>query len=370
MTFLTRRTQLLRAASLLLLATTTAVAPAQERHLSSVMIVRCGPTDIRLNKHLLEALLWEPPVVDNLKERFGKDFTRIDRMQIGMPAEHGAGTYQVHLHCSVTVTSNWTAESRKQATDVFVDHLKKRLNEILYVAPVERLSARRDQLRQRHLDNQRRLLELEATLEQDELERSHAHVEYQALSEQLLQVKLAVATEEQVRAHLAQARDKNTDLREHLRKEADKAKRERNDLEEQLITIRSERNLSKTKEAEVDKKIERLKGQLVQIDNGIARWQELGADVQNMLTILLEQLPNCELALQRARAEMASIEDSLTNVRNRCAKAEARKREQTKDRMRIAQLQVDIQVNREQLLEVEGQLARLRPVRYETLTPR
>ncbi|MFT4514102.1 MAG: hypothetical protein ACI89X_001869 [Planctomycetota bacterium] len=90
----------------------------------------------------------------------------------------------------------------------------------------------------------------------------------------------------------------------------------------------------------------------------------------NRLQGQLEQLPTCELTLQRGRAHLSSLQESKQELSDRRAQAKQRAAENTKHGIKAAYLQVDSQVTLELLLDIEAQLARIRPVSYEVLQTR
>lgn len=372
MSHLIRHRQLLAAAILFALATATQSAPAQERVVSTILIIRCGPTDIILNQPLLEALLMEPGATVCLKKEFGDDFKQINAVNALMPVSHNTGTFQVHMTCKAWITGTWNEERREKATKAFVSHVKQRLNDILYEAPLTDLSERRVRLRQSHLNISGQLLAVNAEINQANQRATTAASQFTELNKELLATKLAVATEEHVREHLDKAREQNVATRDGLRKSSQKTARGRNELSNELRELVTRRSVANDKS--LDKKltarINQLQSQLDEISAGLARWTELTADVQNMLTIILEQLPISELALQRARARLASLQDSMADLHARQQMIAQDAAKGPNHGIAAAHLQIDSQVTREQLLEVEAQLARIRPVRYEVLQTR
>ena len=140
-------------------------------------------------------------------------------------------------------------------------------------------------------------------------------------------------------------------------------------MSQELHTLAGDR--AKAADSEEEKKltakIDLLNKRLDQIRNSIAERSELATDMQSMLTIILEQLPNSELALQRAHARHNSIQETLDRLAAEHAKAAEQGTKNSKLAIKVAQLQIDSQVTREQLLDAETQLSRIRPVQYEVL---
>tara|TARA_R110002072_G_scaffold87129_7_gene196731 strand:- start:45531 stop:46652 length:1122 start_codon:yes stop_codon:yes gene_type:complete len=365
----TRSWRLLAAATVLALSIATDIATTQQQTLNTVLIVRCGPTDIEPNQGLLEALIWEPGATSNLTKAFGDQFEGLKSADANHRATHGTGTFQFHIACELSMTGPWDEKRRKMATNALVKHLQTRLDEMLYESPLTRLSKRRDELRNRHFNISANLLEMNAQLEQASQQQAAGSKQLAQLTEQLIDARLAVTTEQHVWNYLAKTREQNVAQRDQLRRAIQNATRERDTLSQELHTLAGDR--AKAADSEEEKKltakIDLLNKRLDQIRNSIAERSELATDMQSMLTIILEQLPNSELALQRAHARHNSIQETLDRLAAEHAKAAEQGTKNSKLAIKVAQLQIDSQVTREQLLDAETQLSRIRPVQYEVL---
>lgn len=371
MTYPTPNRRLLVATALLALTAASEVAPAQKHPLTAVVIARCGPTDIVLNQQLVNALLLEPGVARNLTTTFDHEFRGIESVSVEIPASHGPGTFQLHIWCELTMTGSWDDKKRKKATTAIVKHLRSRLDDMLYESPLMQLSERRDRLRQQHLNLSANLLEVSAQIDHANHLQTVANKQLEEIREQLLAARLAVATEKHVREHLAKSREQNVDMRDILRKSNQKARREHEVLTQGLNDLVQDRAKARDRDSakELTAKINRLSGQLDQIFDGITQRTELAADLQNMLTVILEQLPTSELTLQRAQARLASLLETVAELEARQVRAVKGAAKNSKLAVKAAHMQIDSQVTREQLLELEAQLSRIRPVRYEVLHP-
>ena len=201
----TRSWRLLAAATVLALSIATDIATTQQQTLNTVLIVRCGPTDIEPNQGLLEALIWEPGATSNLTKAFGDQFEGLKSADANHRATHGTGTFQFHIACELSMTGPWDEKRRKMATNALVKHLQTRLDEMLYESPLTRLSKRRDELRNRHFNISANLLEMNAQLEQASQQQAAGSKQLAQLTEQLIDARLAVTTEQRSRMPLANA---------------------------------------------------------------------------------------------------------------------------------------------------------------------
>jgi len=358
------RANLLFAATLL--SCIAATAPAQERHVSGVMIIRCGPSDIILNQHLLEALLHEAKLTDRMKRAFGESFSGITHRTAGMPAAHAAGTFQVHLNIGAKIGGDWDAKQSKKALDVVIKHLEDRLDHMLYEQPYRRLRDRRAELQQRHVKMSARLAELHTRIQRSQQLSERTEERYEAIQNELHAARLDLATEEHVQRHLAETRDENVHLRNHLRGEIADKSSERDQVNNELLAFVA-RAAKAGDQKSMNATIKKLQKRLKSAESGIAKWQELVGDVQSLLTIVLEQLPMSELQLHRTRARVNSLEKAGKDLSKQHERAALDAEKRQHFRAEIEHAEIDRQVVRQQLVEVEGQLARMAPVRYELL---
>lgn len=351
-----------------LLTCIAATAPAQERHIASVLLIRCGPSDIILNQPLLEALLAESPIRDALKEEFGDRYSGLTRMNANMPAAHAAGTFQVHLLVSAKIEGEWNKDARKKTHDIIVDHLKRRLDEMLFKQPHRHLRTRRDELQARLSKHSVLLAEWLADAHKSELRAERARRRFDELQATLHEARLEVATEEKVREHLARTREENVALRDHLRGDIRKRSDERDHAENELLVLMDRATQAKDADKKkLEKTIAKIRGQLKSAEDGINKWQEIVGDVQALLTVALEQLPLSELKLHRMRARLTSLEQASKDIEKAYKRASIDSERSQQLRVRAEHEEINMQVLRQQLIEVEGQLARLTPVRYEIL---
>lgn len=342
------------------------VALAQPRLIGGVMLIRCGPTDIILNQPLLEALLSERKLKERFEETFGENFSGITHRNAKLPAAHAAGTFQVHLTIGATITGEWDTTMRKKGLEVVIDHLQNRLNHMLYEQPYRRLRDRRAELQQRHVKMSAHAAELQNRLEQSQQRSAQTQARYEALQNELHAARLDVATEEYVQRHLAQTRDENVQLRDHLRSEIANKTGERDEASNDLLSLIN-RNAEATDNKALNATIKKLRERLKSAESGIAKWQELVGDVQSLLTVILEQLPMSELKLHRTKARVSSLEKASKELAKERQRVHADSERRQHLIVEIEHSNIDRQVVRQQLLDVERQLARMAPVRYELL---
>lgn len=362
----------------LTLAAAFAVAPAQERCAAGVMLVRYGAGDLVPNEPLIDALLADSELHAAIRE-LGASPGHGLRLLAKLPAAHLPGTCQIHITCQLWA-ADWNDDTAQRAIDLCADHLRRRLTALLYEVPRDELTARAEQLRrsclelatQRSAREQQRdacaarcrgLEDLVHQLEQQALAAQiEARTEQRAMEQLDRLMAEHRARRDQAAAELAQAAAK----RDPLRDRAAVAQMQFHEAEQRL---RARPDDAEARDAlqQLMNQVADLQAQLRDLDAQLASRDLPGEDAQRLLTATLEQIPLATLALQRATARRASIDEQRLAL---AEQLEVARRELAKARVDVdaaEQQSIDLTVFRAQLVEMQGKLARLEPVRLEVL---
>jgi len=362
-------------ASLALLVAPTLVAQdAQTHNVNAVVLIRCGTTTLTLNGRLLESVLLEPATDDALRKALGERFEGAERIHANLPVTQSAGAYQVHMGATIRATGAFSAKDHDDAIDAMLGHLSARVDHLLYHEPKHRLAERRDALRERLHAARNTLVKLRNEQQRTTTVDAELSQELRALNEQLLAVRLDVSTEERAREHLAELRDRNVQMRDKLR--ADRRARQatltelsvaKNELRDLLARAAQE---GRDDVSAIETRLQDTQARAETISTDLTDLGEVLKDVESMLTVVLEQLPQVELKVQRARARLESLEKSYRDLQQRAVVAHDRVEKLGDAAFSIEMAKIDEQVAREQLVAVETQLAQLEQPRYEVLRPR
>ncbi|HEX5052225.1 MAG TPA: hypothetical protein VFZ65_10665 [Planctomycetota bacterium] len=356
---------------------------ASQRLASAVVILQCGATDLVVNQPLLEAIAAEPACHDGLRAALGDAMQRVNSVAIQLPAPHAAGTFQLHLTAQLSMRGPWTGQQQDAAVDAIFAHLQRRLGMLLYEEPKQQLQGRRDELERRHAEL---LAERDALLARGAAASRHVEALRQqqtALAQQLLAGRIEVATEESGVEQIERLRKEYIERRDQLTSQVAKQDAEQDalhakleELEARLATASSGRN-GKPDDPAAPGDARELARMLA---DQRAAWQAFrrtsGAaaaaltDVDHMLTVTLEQLPVSTLSTQRARARLQCLETEQKRVAEQLAQAEDERAAAARSEAEAERLGIDLTVCKTLLIEVQGKLARLQPVRYELLHQR
>ncbi|MBL8735952.1 MAG: hypothetical protein JNL12_05935 [Planctomycetes bacterium] len=360
-----------------LLAATLALAPlpAQEHGVYFTLLLHVPTGDIVLNKPLLDALLGEPDLHDALKAAFGDAFGSIRETDATLPAPHMAGTFQVHVWLRLAGMSPFGDAERARVTDTVVAHLCSRLEAMLVTEPSKRLLERRDQLGARM-----QLLQREQAALVDDKEQAILLAEKQrrseAVAEQLTAARIELATALSTQQRLDRMQNEHTQLRDKLGQERDEVlelrKRLRIRLDALESTLAELQRSSHAKREEVDARKAELAAIAAEdqaLGKKIDATNERTGDIDRILVAVLEQVPAQALAVQRAEARLAALQQELKAAPSPEAEALVRERMHA-DTAKLERLSIDLAVTKTLLTEVEGQLARLQPMQWRLLRSR
>lgn len=346
--------------------------PVQAHPVQTVIMVRCGPSDIVLNEGIAEALLNQASTRDRLQKKFGKAFSEIQEIDATFYGGHAKGTYQIDVNCSIGLGGTWNAEKAKIAKRALTDHLQGQLSEMLYIRPLAELSKQREELQIRMVELQRARQEVSADDSDLGREATRLRLQHDLLLQKLLDVELEVATEEHARDHLAKMRTENLQIRADLRKSIATSDKNSQELQVALRIVRTKLAQAQMQKptpvtAKATAQADDLDERLAQVRLNLSSWQERAGDVQNLLTLVLEKLPITELTLQRSRARQLSLKTRLARNQEASARLASRIAKSSQRAVARHRLDIDLQVAQERLLEVERQVARMQPVRCRQL---
>ena len=354
------------------LAFAFAFAPLAAQSIDATLVVRSGPSDIVLNGPLLEALLSKPELADAVRKVAGA-FRDLYVQQISLPAAHLPGTYQVEVHLNVAEAVDWSPAKQTAGADAAAAFLRGQLQRMLYEEPMARLSERRVELQQRLRDVaehrasrllQRRHLQADAAAMRTRLD---------DLERQLLNAQIALATERRASARLDELRATLTKQRDEAVEGAVRREQLRLDLEREIRAL-DERLATLTGKPDDQASRQALADQLTALQQRVAELRATdgitslrGQDAQGLLAAALEQVPSSMLAVQRAAAQLDSLQARRDDLQAQLAKVEQESGRSELETDLADLLVVDIDVCRSLLVEVEGKLARLESVRVERL---
>lgn len=372
MTIRPARSPFPRAAAVALLALAAPIA-AQQRSVDAVLLVRCGPCDIVLNKPLLDALLAEGSLHRRLHDEFGEDYGGQGVFEADLPAPHLAGTFQVHIHGDPYVGGEWHDGRKQRIVELVVEHLSKRLDHLCYEEPRARLEQLREEQRQRHKERQLHAFELRHRLERTAQRADHSRGRNDQLAQELEDARIARLTDEHAKLFLADQQAETQKRLDMLTQELLHAEIDRQTLAAQLDDAKAQVLLPSGQPGEYERAqavLRDLQNKLTLVEAQLDQRRQVVAQVRQELTTVLEALPQAEIAAHRSQARLDSLERSFAR---QSAEQEGLAEQQKDDamlRIEVEQLEIDAQVARQQLVEIEGQLARLRPVRYQLLRTR
>ena len=354
--------------------TPPAGAQTEQAHpVTAVVIVRCPPGDLVLNRHLVDALLKEAGLAKRVGKALGDESAELGEVSVGMPGEHGPGTYQLHISTLVGTKGEWSSKRADRATDAILKHLRNRLDALIYEEPRARLRGRQEQLRRQFAQLEERIQQLRQAQRDGTRQSDQLRADAAAVADQLLQARVELSTETEALRHLAQLRDLNTERRDRLRAEraasAQQITRLRNDA--MKVTQEASRgDLDENRRAELRDRLDRLTAELRANENEMELRDQMTTDVQGVLTAALEQLPQCELKLQRARARADSLEQRQRRVEQLLVQQRETGSKLRGQTSRLAELEIDLEITREQIIETRRRLARLAPVAFDVVRTR
>jgi chromosome segregation ATPase len=333
--------------------------------LRGILLAQFGPGDLVLNKPLLDAIASEPAYVAELRQTLGETCS-VDSIATDLPAPHLAGTFQIHLLIELSVRGALSDELQGKAVDAVVSHMKSRLEQLLYVQPLEQLTKRREELSRHHaeLQAQRARLVARAAAATSNVAALQQHK--RELEQQLLAARLDVATEKRGRDHLEKMLNTSTARRDETHEQIARRNAELtiqmgrlNDLTTRVETTSKEENERRRAD------IANLQAGVQAIRSAIDQLEEQAKDQQRMLAVVLEQMPTSALAIQRTDARLQGLEEEQKALAEKLDAAEALSAEAGQCEAEAERLQIDISVSMGLLTEIQGKLARLQPVHYE-----
>ncbi len=355
--------------------------PAQDDHsTSATLIVRFGAGDLVLNEPLLAAIVGDPKLVASIRKIAGDGLSKYNGISVSCEAAHLPGTFQVAFTVGWLGTGQWPRETLDAITDAVAEHVQSRLDTMLYQEPRALLEERRAELAKRHEQLAREQATLRARSGHADADLEAAQKLRAEVEHGLLTTRLDVATEQRVNTFLDKARSELVDRREMLRQQRAalgidhaRVERELSALNRSLADLpaalaggkASPEQLAEL--AKVRKECDTLQERLADGSREQQRLTDATTDIQELLTRNLEQFPASTLALQRASARFEVLDGEAKHLDALVQKAAAAQQEAAEWAARAELLRIDIEVCRSQLVEVQGKLGRLEPVRFQLL---
>jgi hypothetical protein len=335
----------------------------------AVVILQFGAGDLVLNEPLTNAIVNEPACRQALEQAFGEAMLGVHGLFTRLPAPHLAGTFQIHVHVRLRLRAEPTAKERTQAIDLVLAHLRQRLETLLHGQPQAELQRQRDELRARHASVITRRSELLARQEAAAGDAAVLRKQRATLAEQLLEARLHVATEERAAEHLLRLRADHTERRNELRGELEARVAAVAEAEARLGQLR-QKSLAPDDAPAIDRARAELDGLDVDLRKRRAlvdAAQEALRDAQSLLSVVLEQLPGNAMCQQKANSRLETLTVEQRKLDERLEAAAKAASEAARLQVEAEQLQIEASVCSSMLVEVQGKLARLRPLGWQVL---
>ncbi len=349
--------------------------PAQARQpldAEAVVILNFGAGDLVPNEPLTTAIANEQACVQALEQAFGDTLLGVRRINTYLPASHLAGTFQIHVDVGLDLRIEPSEKEKTQAIDLVLEHLRSRLEAMLYSQPQAELQQRRDELRARHAEMILRRSEALARRDAASGEAAALRKQYASLAEQLLEARLHVATEERAAEHLLRLRAEHTDRRNKLQAEAEERATAVAELQARLDQL-----YQKARGPKDDPGLERVRAEIADLDAqlrarraAVDAAQEALRDARSVLGVVLEQLPGNAMCQQKANSRLETLTLEQKKLEDALVVASKVEAESARQQIEAEQLQIEASVHTTLLIEVQGRLARLRPLGWQVLRQR
>lgn len=355
----------------LVLASALGAVPAQEFH--ATLLLRGFRGEIDIDASLLNVLLGETACLEAIAESCptGKDWSSVSA---GVDTPR-AGTQRVELSIVRTGGNAGTdAATRKAVLDAAVRHLHSRLDALFFDGRMRQLTKQREELSTRHREMLVEHAVLRARIDAADANRRLAEQRRNDTLQRLASVRLDLAVEERAHQQLDVLRGENAEARSACNVRLSELAQKKAQVDAQMQQLQMAAQMAQ-KSAGPDKaEVARLGAEIgktttevamlgLAIDDATAK----AADVQRMLTIVLEQLPTSRMALLRATMLADVLEAQARRSTEELDAADKRAREAADLEARAEQLAIDITVTKTLLQEVQDQLARLQPLQLDVL---
>ncbi|MGC3970495.1 MAG: hypothetical protein QM775_25105 [Pirellulales bacterium] len=348
-----------------LFALAARAAPAQAPVATVTVVVQGAATDVVLNRPLVAAIVNEPAC----KAAVAAAAPAVGEVSLdaGLPATHAAGTFQieVQLSCGKAVA----ADVRSKAIDAVVAHLLARLDAMLVEQPRQALATRCAELAAHHRDLQGRLAELRARGADAPAQLEACHRRAQEAQAQLASAELELAIEERTREQLELLRREHEAMRTECGDRLDDLVRHKLDADGRVAALAAKAaDLGRRPDADaqvlakLQDELRERTAQVQSVSHAIEQANARTADVQRMLSVVLEQVPANTLALQRARVRLEVFKKQLQDVEEQRVVAGKAAYEAAQLAARSEEIAIDLSVVKTLLLEGQSKLARLAPL--------
>jgi len=338
----------------------------------ATLLVRGAPTDVILNQPLLVSICNSPAAQKAMADAIGWSGPGNPPMaSVESTAPHPAGVFQFRFGIQFDAGRHKpTAANMPAALTALLAVVKQHIDQLMYEQPRADYGARADELQQRLDRLQAQELDLRVKAAgPDGLE--HARELLGATEQKLLDAQVEVATERAALEQLQRMRKQSgvqvQTGNDELRRLDDRLTEASNSLGDIDRRMRDAGN-----DPAQLKELPELKAQLLQFRREVADLQGARHRAaqelllpQQLLEQVLQQLTTSTIALQRAEARHASLQELLQALEKRLAEAQERDRQRGELQAQADRIVGDAVIVRQLLTEVRGRLERLQPVRYE-----
>lgn len=345
-----------------LLALSFAAAPAQ----SFTLLLRHGPGDLVLNAPLAEAIAAEPEVGTALRTLLGAELQKLGNISLTMPATHLPGTYQIHGFVDLALAHSPEPAMQQKIVDAVVAHLVERLSYLLYEEPRGSLGEQSEQLQLRIVELSTQLAMLKATSRQRQAAADAAQSALEQATTRLREARIRVATTANERIELE-------DMRKSLQARASALQQKRTELSEQRNTLLAEVEGLKrsytgnTTPQETVDRLMRATQRVADLESKQADLDAQQAELQTSLTPVLSRLPEAVVTQVRTETEAKVAEAQHAELEKQAAEAGKLLQDAFAMEAELQRTTIDLDVCRALLTEVQGKLARLRPLHVELI---
>lgn len=344
----------------------------QEVSFGATVVVHFGSADPAPNL-LVSAILKEPEVEADVCKVVGSTAQWRGIGVFGTPPT--ATSYQFTFLVNLMGSNELPRATQDAIVDAVFGHLARRVIELTYEEPRRLLQQREAELAARHEQLTRDHAELRARTGRTDEELAALRKLADVVAHDLQLVQLDLATEEHATRFLEKARAEQVDVRAQLR--ARKATvdalatgqlRRLENLNTRLRSPGAQPTPAEQAEQKaLGEELRALQEELAITRREQTQLDEALADVQDQLTRNLEQLPTSALALQRARARVAALEERQKQLDGRRNDAMAMLQQGAEVTARAELVRIDLDVCRTLLTEVRTRLGRLEPMRCQLL---
>lgn len=342
--------------------------PAQIHQLSCSLLLRTHRSDLVVTGDLLTSIVPISQWQAALRKACADEALACESPAFTFVGNPAPGTHVVELSIDIKSTVTWNDALDGRATDALAELLDGRLSSCFYDLPRRELLQHAAELQERYatLSQQRAASDLQrsaAAAAADALRQQDRDLDQQAIA-----ARFDLAIAQRTLDHLREARQQMVKLRDEAlaiaRRQA--AARAAAQQEIQRLERLSGKSDSSTTPEEVRNNLDRLQKLQAELQDLSDQYPDDHGDAQQMLTVVLEQLPTATLSLERAKARIEYQERARAELAAKLENA-------TLTQLKLASsvegdlAGVELAVCRELLTEVQGKLQRLEPIEVTRL---